>query len=155
MRINKSHYNLYEEFFNSELGSKFVNLLMVDGKKNTSKKILLICLLLIKTSEKKDPIVILKNAINNVTPGVYVRSVIIKRTKFQIPIPLKKEKRMAIGIKWLIEASKKKKKSSPFYVKLKEEILSADNKQGVSFKRKKNIHHLANSNRAFSHYRWF
>jgi len=99
MRINQSHFNLYEEFFQSELGKKFVNLLMVDGKKVVAKKILLICLFLIKTSEKKDPISILKNAVSNVTPGVNVRNVVIKRTKFQIPVPLKKEKRMSVGIK--------------------------------------------------------
>ena len=147
--------NLYEEFFKSELGKKFVNLLMVDGKKVIAKKILLICLFLIKTSEKKDPILILKNALNNVTPGVNVRHAIIKRTKFQIPVPLKKTKRMATGIKWIVDASKQKSKKAPIYVKLKEEILAANVKQGLGFKKKKSIHQLANSNRAFSHYRWF
>ena len=155
MRVSQSNFNLYEEFFQSELGKKFVNLLMVNGKKNMAKKILLICLFLIKSSEKNDPIIILKNAIDNVTPGVDVRTIIIKRTKFQIPIPLKEKKRISMGIKWIIEFSKKKKKKAPIYFKLVEEILAANSKQGVSFKKKKNIHYLANSNRAFAHYRWF
>ena len=155
MRVSQSNFNLYEEFFQSELGKKFVNLLMVNGKKNMAKKILLICLFLIKSSEKNDPIIILKNAIDNVTPGVDVRTIIIKRTKFQIPIPLKEKKRISMGIKWIIESSKKKKKKAPFFFKLEKKILPAKNKKGVSFKKKKNIHYLANSNRAFAHYRWF
>jgi len=114
MRVSQSNFNLYEEFFQSELGKKFVNLLMVNGKKNMAKKILLICLFLIKSSEKNDPIIILKNAIDNVTPGVDVRTIIIKRTKFQIPIPLKEKKRISMGIKWIIESSKKKKKKLLF-----------------------------------------
>tara|TARA_B110000967_G_scaffold210072_1_gene270240 strand:- start:4968 stop:5267 length:300 start_codon:yes stop_codon:yes gene_type:complete len=99
MYSHKYHLNLYENFFQSELGKKFVNLLMVNGKKNIAKKILLICLLLIKNSEKGDPVDILKNAIKNTTPGVEVRTIVIRRTKFQIPIPLKKERRLALAIK--------------------------------------------------------
>ena len=138
MYSHKYHLNLYENFFQSELGKKFVNLLMVNGKKNIAKKILLICLLLIKNSEKGDPVDILKNAIKNTTPGVEVRTIVIRRTKFQIPIPLKKERRLALAIKWIINTAKNKNKKVPIYTKLKEEILLAHIKQGVSFKKKKN-----------------
>lgn len=144
----------YKYFLNTLLGKKFVNCLMIDGKKNKAERILLESFVLIRLSYNKNPIKLLLLAINNVKPIVEVRSIRMRGANYQVPIPLKEERRISLAIKWII-ASAKKKGGSTMKSKLKDELILASEKQGESVKKKLTIHRLANANRAFAHYRWF
>jgi len=134
----------------SKLGKKFVNHLMVNGKKNKAEQILLETLTLLD----KNAAHILTRAVENVKPLLEVRSIRLRGTNHQVPIPLKQDRRISLGIKWIIESARKKKGKS-ISGKLKEEILLASKKQGESLKKKIASHKLASAHRAFVHFRWF
>ena len=134
----------------SNLGKKFVNLIMVNGKKNKAEHILLNILTLLD----KNAADILINSIKNVKPVMEVRSIRVRGRNFQVPVPLMKNRRTSLAIKWIIESARKKKGKS-ISIKLKDEILLAYQYQGDSVKKKIAIHDTAIANRAFLHFRWF
>jgi len=147
---NKNHQN----FLRTPLGKKFINRLMLCGKKSIAEKILLESLSLIQLKLKQNPIRLLMKGVNNVKPIVEVRSIRMRGANYQVPIPLQENRRISLAIKWIIESANKKK-SNPINIKLKDELILASKKQGDSVKKKLTVHRLANANRAFAHYRWF
>jgi len=147
---NKNHQN----FLRTPLGKKFINRLMLCGKKSIAEKVLLESLSLIQLKLKQNPIRLLIKGINNVKPIVEVRSIRMRGANYQVPIPLQENRRISLAIKWIIESANKKK-SNPIHIKLKDELILASKKQGDSVKKKLTVHRLANANRAFAHYRWF
>jgi len=153
MKIQKNNQN-HQDFLSTSLGKKFVNRLMIGGKKSIAEKILLQSLVLIQSGSNKNPIQVLMLAIFNVKPVVEIRSIRMRGANYQVPIPLQENRRISLAIKWII-GSANKKKGSPMNIKLKDEIILASKKQGESVKKKISIHRLANANRAFVHYRWF
>jgi len=150
-RIN---YKNYQDFLNTQLGKKFINRLMLNGKKSTAERVFLESLVLIQQNLKKNPIKILLLSINNVKPVVEIRSVRMRGANYQVPIPLSDNRKVSIAIKWIIATANKKKENS-MKVKLKDELIAASQNHGESIKKKLTIHKLANANRAFAHYRWF
>jgi len=150
-RIN---YKNYQDFLNTKLGKKFINRLMLNGKKSTAERVFLESLVLIQQNLKKNPIKILLLSINNVKPVVEIRSVRMRGANYQVPIPLSDNRKVSIAIKWIIATANKKKENS-MKVKLKDELIAASQNHGESIKKKLTIHKLANANRAFAHYRWF
>lgn len=153
MKIQKNNQN-HQDFLSTPLGKKFVNRLMIGGKKSIAEKILLQSLVLIQSGSNKNPIKVLMLAIFNVKPVVEIRSIRMRGANYQVPIPLQENRRISLAIKWIIESANKKK-GNPMNIKLKDEIILASKKQGESVKKKISIHRLANANRAFVHYRWF
>ncbi len=153
MKVQKSNPNR-QDFLNTPLGKKFVNRLMIGGKKNIAEKILLQSLVLIQSNSSKNPIQILMLAISNVKPVVEIRSIRMRGANYQVPIPLLENRRVSLAIKWIIESANKKQ-GNPMKLKLKDELILASKKQGDSIKKKISVHRLANANRAFAHYRWF
>jgi len=147
---NKNHQN----FLRTPLAKKFINRLMLGGKKSIAEKILLESLSLIQLKLKQNPIRLLMKGINNVKPIVEVRSIRMRGANYQVPIPLQENRRISLAIKWIIESANKKKGNS-INVKIKDELILASKKQGDSIKKKLTVHRLANANRAFAHYRWF
>jgi small subunit ribosomal protein S7 len=147
---NKNHQN----FLRTPLGKKFINRLMLCGKKSIAEKILLESLSLIQLKLKENPIRLLIKGVNNVKPIVEVRSIRMRGANYQVPIPLQENRRISLAIKWIIESANKKK-SNPINIKLKDELILASKNQGDSVKKKLTVHRLANANRAFAHYRWF
>jgi len=147
---NKNHQN----FLRTPLAKKFINRLMLSGKKSIAEKILLESLSLIQLKLKQNPIRLLMKGINNVKPIVEVRSIRMRGANYQVPIPLQENRRISLAIKWIIESANKKKSNS-INVKIKDELILASKKQGDSIKKKLTVHRLANANRAFAHYRWF
>jgi small subunit ribosomal protein S7 len=153
MEIQKINQN-HQDFLSTQLGKKFVNRLMIGGKKSIAEKIFLQSLVLIQSVSNKNPIQVLILAIFNVKPVVEIRSIRMRGANYQVPIPLQENRRISLAIKWIVESANKKK-GNPMKIKLKEEIILASKKQGESVKKKLSVHRLANANRAFVHYRWF
>jgi len=153
MRIKAPTKN-YRYFLNTSLGKKFANCLMIGGKKNKSEKIFLESLVEIKRFSNKNPISLLLLGLKNVKPVVEVRSIRVRGSNYQVPIPLKESRRTLLAIKWII-LNARKKKTTTMKNRLKEELILASRKLGESVKKKLAIHRHALANRAFAHYRWF
>jgi small subunit ribosomal protein S7 len=148
------HAKSYRYFLNTYLGKKFVNCLMVGGRKNKAERILLESLVLIRLTKEKNPISLLLSSLRNVKPAVEVRSVRVRGSNYQVPIPLTENRKTLLAIKWII-FSARKKKGNTMKNKLKDELISSFYKEGESVKKRLAIHRLAIANRAFAHFRWF
>lgn len=136
------------------LTRKFVNHLMVDGKKENAEKIFLKTLSLLYVKEKKSPLVIFLQAIENTKPLVEIRSARRGGATYQIPIPVQEKRAISLGIKWLLQAAKKRGNSS-MVSNLSNTFLEASRNLGESVKKKESIHQIALKNRSFTHFRWF
>ena len=136
--------------------SKFVNHLMYDGKKNTSYKIFYTALEIVggkMSKEEKTPLEIWKNALENVTPQVEVKSRRVGSATFQVPTEIRPDRKESISMKNLINFARKRG-GKTMAEKLAAEIMDAYNQQGGAFKRKEDMHRMAEANRAFAHFRF-
>ena len=142
--------------FNDVKVSKFVNHLMYDGKKNTSFEIFYKALDIVKQkmqNEEKSPLEIWKQALDNITPQVEVKSRRIGGATFQVPTEIRPDRKESVSMKNLIAFARKRSGKS-MADKLAAEIMDAFNNQGGAFKRKEDIHRMAEANRAFAHFRF-
>jgi len=142
-----------DPLYNDELIAKFINYLMVSGKKTTARRVFYAAMEIIKTKTKKDPVVIFHDAINNIAPRVEVISRRIGGAHYQIPKEVSGERKNTLAIRWLVQASRKAK-GKPISEKLSNEILAAINHEGEAIKKKKDIERMADANRAFAHFAW-
>ncbi len=152
----KKRVILPDPVFGDQKVSKFVNHLMYDGKKNTSYKIFYTALENVKAklpNEEKTPLEIWKKALDNVTPQVEVKSRRIGGATFQVPTEIRPERKESISMKNLITFARKRGGKS-MADKLAAEIIDAFNEQGGAFKRKEDMHRMAEANRAFAHFRF-
>jgi len=132
---------------------KFINHLMISGKKEKAEKIFLNSLYFLQQREKQNPLEIFLKALENSKPVVEVRSVRRGGATYQIPVPLRENRGISLGIKWLIQASRKKKLSQ--VDNLSTVLIEASKNSGESVKKKESIHSIALKNRSFTHFRWF
>ena len=142
--------------FNDVKVSKFVNHLMYDGKKNTSFEIFYKALDIVKQkmqNEEKSPLEIWKQALDNITPQVEVKSRRIGGATFQVPTEIRPDRKESVSMKNLIAFARKRSGKS-MADKLAAEIMDAFNNQGGAFKRKEDMHRMAEANRAFAHFRF-
>ncbi len=139
--------------YNSELVMKFINLLMLNGKKSIAENILYTSLNILEKKIKKDKLDSLELAINNVKPIVEVKSRRVGGTTYQIPVEVRPKRSNTLAIRWIILSAKKRSKKKMF-LKLAEELLDAINKKGFAIKKRDETHRIAESNKAFAHYRW-
>ncbi len=147
---------LPDSVFNEVMVTKFVNHLMYDGKKSISFDIFYTSLDLVKAklpNEEKTPLEIWKNALDNITPQVEVKSRRIGGATFQVPTEIRPDRKQSISMKNLIIFARKRAGHS-MAEKLAAEIIDAYNNQGGAFKRKEEIHRMAEANRAFAHFRF-
>lgn len=134
--------------------AKLINYCMERGKKNTSRRIVYASLDLIKEKEKgQEPLEVLESALRNASPTVEVRSRRVGGANYQIPREVRPERRLALGMKWIIESAKNKK-GAPMHIKLAEEIISASKGEGEAVKKRENTHKMAEANKAFAHFAW-
>lgn len=140
--------------FNDTLVTKFVNNLMYDGKKGTSYQIFYDSLDIVEKRVADNPALeTFKKALENVTPAVEVRSRRVGGATFQIPQEIRPARRVALGMKWMILAARKRNDKS-MAQKLANEIVAAFNNEGGAFKKKEDTHRMAEANKAFSHFRF-
>ena len=142
-----------EAKYSSLVLAKFINFVMYDGKKTTAEKIIYEALEKIKEKTKEDPIKIFNEAINNIRPNLEVRSRRVGGATYQVPVEVKQKRSQALAIRWLIAASKKRKDKN-MSDKICFELFDAYQGKGLAIKKKEDTHRMAESNKAFAHFRW-
>jgi len=134
--------------------SKFMNALMYDGKKSTAEAIVYGALdVVTRRVPNTDPLRVFHEAMENVKPAVEVRSRRVGGATYQVPVEVRNERRQALAIRWLIDASRKRGEHT-MRDRLSNELLDAANNRGSAVKKREDTHRMAEANRAFSHYRW-
>ena len=142
--------------FNDQLVTRFVNMLMWDGKKSVAFSIFYDALEIIKERNQEDektPLEIWKDALSNVMPHVEVRSRRVGGATFQIPMQIRPDRKVSLAMKWLISFSRKRNEKS-MALRLAQEILAASKEEGAAVKKRVDTHKMAEANKAFSHFRW-
>jgi len=139
--------------FGDVMVTKFTNNIMLDGKKTTAFKIFYDAMEILEDKLKENPIEIWKQALANVTPALEVKSRRIGGATFQIPTELRPERKQSVGMKNLINFARKRHEKT-MAQKLAAEIMAAYKEEGAAFKRKEEIHRMADANKAFSHFRF-
>ena len=139
--------------YKSVIIPKLINSIMHDGKKITAEKIVYEAIEKIKTKSKDEPITVFNDAINNVRPTVEVRSRRVGGATYQVPVEVKSKRSQALALRWLIDASRKRK-DKKMSDKLFNEIYDAYQNKGSAIKKKEDTRKMAESNKAFAHFRW-
>lgn len=141
--------------FNDKMVTQFVNNLMLDGKKSVAFKLFYDALEIVdeKIEEEENVLDVWKKSLKNVTPGVEVRSRRIGGATFQIPQPIRDERKLSMGMKWMILFARKRNEKS-MAQKLAGEIVAGYKEEGAAFKKKEDTHRMADANKAFSHFRF-
>ena len=138
--------------FHSEVVSKFINSIMYDGKRSTAEKILYSALDKMK-AKNQDPLKVFNSAIGNVRPNLEVRSRRVGGATYQVPVEVKSNRSQALALRWLLDASRKRKNKT-MAEKLFYEIMDASQNKGSAVKKREDTHKMAESNKAFAHFRW-
>jgi small subunit ribosomal protein S7 len=133
--------------------AKFMNVVMLAGKKAVSERIVYGALEQVQTKSGKDPIEIFNNAINNIKPLVEVKSRRVGGANYQVPVEVRPVRRLALAMRWLREAAKKRGEKS-MNLRLAGELLDAAEGRGAAMKKRDDTHKMAEANKAFSHFRW-
>jgi len=139
--------------FGSETLAKFVNILMLDGKKSTAEKITYGALDLIVERGKSDPIEVFETALENVRPTVEVKSRRVGGATYQVPVEVRPSRRTALAMRWLVEASRSRGEKS-MGMRLAGELMDAFEGRGTAVKKREDTHRMAEANKAFSHFRF-
>ena len=137
--------------FSSTNLAKFINYMMKGGKKNTATKVVYDAMDIVAEKTGKNAIDAFEEAIKNVSPAVEVKSRRVGGANYQIPIPVRGERRLSLAFRWMIEAAKTRK-GKPMAIKIAEEIASASANEGNAVKKRADVHRMAEANRAFAHF---
>ena len=133
--------------------TKFMNSVMLDGKKSVAEGIVYGALDTVETRAKRDPIGVFHDALNNVKPGIEVRSRRVGGATYQVPVEVRPERAQALAIRWLIGAARSRSENT-MSARLSGELMDDANNRGNAVKKREDTHRMAEANRAFSHYRW-
>jgi len=155
-RIAKKRILLPDPKFNDQLVTRFVNNLMMDGKKSTAFKVFYDALDIVeerKQDEEKTSLEIWKDALSNVMPHVEVRSRRVGGATFQIPMQIRPDRKVSMAIKWMILYARKRNEKS-MAQRLAGEVLAGAKEEGAAVKKKTDVHKMAEANKAFSHFRF-
>ncbi len=139
--------------FGSRLVAKFVNIMMIRGKKSTAERIMYDALASIEDRSKQDPMKMFKSAIDNVKPAVEVKSRRVGGSTYQVPVEVRPDRRTSLAMRWVIGAARRRPERS-MAEKLAAELLDAANNRGTAVKKREDTHKMAEANKAFAHYRW-
>jgi small subunit ribosomal protein S7 len=140
--------------YNSQKVSKLINYLMERGKKNAARKIVYDSFTIMKEAAKvENPLEIFDAALRNTAPNMEVKSRRVGGANYQVPIEVRPERKQALSIKWIIEASRSKK-GKPMAQKLADEIIAASKNEGDAVRKRENTHKMAEANKAFAHFSW-
>ena len=140
--------------FNSLKLGKFTNYIMESGKKNVARAIVADCMTSIKEKAKvENALEVFEMALKNTMPAMEVRSRRVGGANYQVPREVRPERRLALSMKWIIEAARGKK-GKPIAEKLADEIIAASKNEGEAIKKRENMHKMADANKAFAHFAW-
>jgi len=139
--------------FNDILISRFVNNIMIQGKKSTARKVVYEALEIIGQRSKSEPLEMFKKAVNNVAPVLEVRSRRVGGATYQVPVEVREDRRIALAFRWINQYSKARRDKS-MALRLAAELLAAANNEGASVKKRDDVHRMAEANKAFAHFKW-
>ena len=142
-----------DQKYQSLILTKFINFIMYDGKRSVAEKIIYTALERIKEKTKQDPIKIFNDAISKVRPNLEVRSRRVGGATYQVPVEVKSKRSQTLALRWILEASRKRKNRT-MSDKLFNELMDASQNKGSAIKKREDTHKMAESNKAFAHYRW-
>ena len=142
-----------DPIYNSVLVSQIINQVLLDGKKDLASGIVYSALELVEKQSGSDPINVLKDAFENIKPQIETKSRRVGGTNYQVPMEVPYRRSTTLAIRWLVGSSSKRGEKT-MSERLGREILDASNKTGASVKKREDVHKMAESNRAFAHYRW-
>ena len=143
---------LADPIYNSKLVTRLINGMMVDGKKQTAQRILYNAFERIKEQTGENPKDVFEKAMNNIMPEIEVKAKRIGGQNYQVPTPVKPERREALGLRWLVLYARARREKT-MEERLAAEIIDASNKMGSAFKKREDVQKMAESNRAFAHYK--
>lgn len=133
--------------------AKLINNVMLDGRKQTSQQIVYDAFDIIKTKTSKDPVEVFKQAMENIMPVLEVKARRVGGSTYQVPMEVRPDRRQALGLRWLVQFSRTRSERT-MKERLAAEIIDATNGVGNTYKRKEEMHRMAEANKAFAHYRW-
>ncbi|BFT94368.1 MAG: 30S ribosomal protein S7 [Minisyncoccus archaeiphilus] len=139
--------------YNDIMVAKFINQVMMNGKKTVAQKIVYGCFDIIKDRTSQDPLDVFRTAIQNVSPVLEVKPKRVGGATYQVPMEVKANRRLSLAMKWMITTSRAKK-GKAMQEKLADEIIEASKNSGASVRKKENVHKMAEANRAFAHFAW-
>ncbi len=144
---------LPDPVYNSKLVSKFINIIMRDGKKSVVEEVCYGAFDIIKSKTGNDPLKVFKTALENVKPVIEVKSRRVGGATYQVPVDIRPQRRIALAFRWIIGFSHKRGERT-IKEKLASELMDAANNTGASIKKREDTHKMADANKAFAHYRW-
>ena len=139
--------------YKSTIIPKLINSIMYDGKKTIAEKIIYDAIEKIKSKSKDEPLNVFNDAINNIRPTVEVRSRRVGGATYQVPVEVKSKRAQALAIRWLVDSARKRK-DKYMSDKIFNELFDAYEKKGAAVKKREDVHKMAESNKAFAHFRW-
>jgi small subunit ribosomal protein S7 len=139
--------------YGSRLVAKFVNIMMIRGKKSTAERIMYDALASVEDRSKQEALKMFKTAVDNVKPAVEVKSRRVGGSTYQVPVEVRPDRRTSLSMRWLIGAARRRPERS-MADKLAAELLDAANNRGTAVKKREDTHKMAEANKAFAHYRW-
>ena len=139
--------------YGDQVLTKFMNNLMIDGKKSVAESIVYNALERVEKKLKRAPVEVFHEALDNIKPSVEVRSRRVGGATYQVPVEVRVERREALAIRWLITAARKRNENT-MEERLAGELTDAVNNRGTAVKKREDTHKMADANKAFSHYRW-
>ena len=145
-----------DKVYNSVLATRFINRIMLSGKKTIAEEKFYSALTLLKTEENDNPIEVFQKAVDNVIPKVEVRARRVGGANYQVPVEVRPERKVALAVRWIIDAARKRpnKEYKTFEEKLAAELKAAINNEGEAIRKKDVMHKQADANKAFAHFRW-
>ncbi|MEZ7740108.1 30S ribosomal protein S7 [Gemella sanguinis] len=144
---------LPDPIYNSKLVTKLINKLMLDGKRGTAQRILYSSFDIIKEKSGRDAMEVFEEALNNIMPVLEVRARRVGGSNYQVPVEVRAERRITLGLRWLVNYSRLRGEKT-MEQRLANEILDAANNTGSAVKKREDTHKMAEANKAFAHYRW-
>jgi len=139
--------------YGSRLVAKFVNIMMIRGKKSTAERIMYDAMTAVEDRSKQEALKMFKTAIDNVKPAVEVKSRRVGGSTYQVPVEVRPDRRTSLAMRWVIGAARRRPERS-MADKLAAELLDAANNRGMAVKKREDTHKMAEANKAFAHYRW-
>ncbi len=144
---------LPDPVYNSVLVTKLVNSIMLDGKKGVAQKVVYDAFAIIEKKMDRNPLEVFTEALNNIMPSLEVKARRVGGATYQVPMEVRPERRQTLGLRWLTDYSRKRSEKT-MKERLAGEIMDACNNLGSSVKKREDTHKMAESNKAFAHYRW-
>ena len=139
--------------YHDKLVTKFINNMMLDGKKSLAERIFYNSMDLIQSRESEDALALFKKAVENTKPILEVKSRRVGGATYQVPVEVRADRKQALSIRWLLSSAKARTERT-MEERLANELVDAANKRGAAIKKKEDVHRMAEANKAFAHYRW-